>query len=145
MLFRSSGGTGVDADPYAFLDPTTGEYTKSAGDQGYDPYTEKLSAAIQDYAQGTGLTIGDVVKFFKSNPTAAKTLAGAVTSGVGLFGSALSTKTAQEAAKAAAEAMRFKPVGVTTRFGTTNYTYDDKGNLVSAGYTLTPEIGRAHV
>ena len=135
-----SGGTGVDADPYAFLDPTTGEYTKSAGDQGYNPYTEKLSQAVQDYSQGTGLTIGDVVKFFKSNPTAAKTLAGAVTSGVGLFGSALSTKTAQEAAKAAAEAMRFKPVGVTTRFGTTNYTYDDKGNLVSAGYTLTPEL-----
>jgi hypothetical protein len=45
-----------------------------------------------------------------------------------------------EAAKIAAEAARFKPVGVTTRFGQSNFRFDDKGNLVSAGYTLSPEM-----
>lgn len=99
-----------------------------------------LSQAIQDYSTGTGLSIKDVVKFFKANPNLAKAAAGAITGGVGLFGSALSTKTAQDAAKTAADAMKFKPVGVTTRFGTTDYTYDDKGNLATAGYTLTPEL-----
>jgi hypothetical protein len=45
-----------------------------------------------------------------------------------------------EAAKIAAEAARFKPVGVTTRFGSSQFGFDDKGNLTSAGYTLTPEM-----
>lgn len=139
-----SGGTGIDsgsniADPYALLNPTTGEYEPGAGGT-YDPYTANISEAVKDYAKGTGLKIGDVINFFKSNPTAAKALAGAVSGGVGLFGSALSTKTAQDAAKAAADAMKFKPVGVTTRFGTTDYTYDPEGNLKTAGYTLTPEL-----
>jgi hypothetical protein len=63
-----------------------------------------------------------------------------ISGGVGLFGTKLATDTAREAARVAAEAQKFKPVGVTTRFGATNYTYDDKGNLATAGYTLTPEL-----
>jgi hypothetical protein len=127
-------------DPYALLDPVTGEYNVGAEDQNYDPYAANISEAVKDYAKGTGLKISDVVNFFKSNPTAAKALAGVVSGGVGLFGSALSTKTAQDAAKTAADAMKFKPVGVTTRFGTTDYTYDASGNLTNAGYTLSPEL-----
>lgn len=45
-----------------------------------------------------------------------------------------------EAAKIAAAAQKFKPVGVTTRFGSSNFGYDANGNLTSAGYTLTPEM-----
>jgi hypothetical protein len=45
-----------------------------------------------------------------------------------------------EAARIAAEAARFKPVGVTTRFGQSNFEFDEKGNIKSAGYTLSPEI-----
>ena len=99
-----------------------------------------LSQAIQDYSTGTGLSIKDVVKFFKDNPNLAKAATSVISSGVGLFGTKLATDTATAAAKAAADAMKFKPVGVTTRFGATNYTYDDKGNLATAGYTLTPEL-----
>lgn len=44
------------------------------------------------------------------------------------------------AAQIAAEASKFRPVGVTTGFGTSNYGYDTAGNLTSAGYTLTPEL-----
>lgn len=41
-----------------------------------------------------------------------------------------------EASKAAADAARFRPVGVTgSPFGTANYGYDAQGNLTSAGYT----------
>jgi hypothetical protein len=99
-----------------------------------------LGQAIQDYSKGTGLSIKDAVKFFKDNPTFAKAAAGAITGGVGLFGTKLATDAAKAAAKAAADAQRFKPVGVTTRFGTTDYTYDAEGNLKTAGYTLTPEL-----
>jgi len=63
-----------------------------------------------------------------------------IAGGVGLFGTKLATDTAREAARVAAEAQKFKPVGVTTRFGTTDYKYDAEGNLKTAGYTLTPEL-----
>ena len=128
------------ADPYALLDPVTGEYNVGAEDQNYDPYTAELSDAVKDYAKGTGLTISQVTKFFKDNPNLAKAAASLISGGVGLFGTKLATDTATAAAKAAADAMKFKPVGVTTRFGTTDYTYDDKGNLATAGYTLSPEL-----
>ena len=145
-----SGGTEVDmatsysdsstADPYALLDPVTGEYFVGADDQNYDAYTATLSDAIKDYATGTGLSIKDVVKFFKDNPNLAKSATSLVTGGVGLFGTKLATDTAREAARVAAEAQKFKPVGVTTRFGATDYKYDAEGNLTSAGYTLTPDL-----
>jgi len=99
-----------------------------------------LSQAIQDYSTGTGLSIKDVVKFFKDNPNLAKAATSVISGGVGLFGTKLATDTAREAARVAAEAQKFKPVGVTTRFGTTDYKYDADNNLVSAGYTLTPDL-----
>lgn len=44
------------------------------------------------------------------------------------------------AAQLAADAARFRPVGITTGFGQSQFALDDKGNLVSAGYTLSPEL-----
>lgn len=46
----------------------------------------------------------------------------------------------REAARIAAEAARFTPVGVTSRFGSSQFGYDPSGRLSSAGYTLTPEM-----
>jgi hypothetical protein len=45
-----------------------------------------------------------------------------------------------EAARIAAEAQKFRPVGVTTRFGSSQFTMDPSGYLQSAGYTASPEI-----
>ena len=46
-----------------------------------------------------------------------------------------------QAAKIAAEESRFRPVGVTTRFGTSQFTMDPKtGRLTAAGYTISPEL-----
>lgn len=42
------------------------------------------------------------------------------------------------AAQIAADAAKFKPVGVTTNFGASRFGYDANGNLVSAGYALNP-------
>jgi hypothetical protein len=44
------------------------------------------------------------------------------------------------AAQIAADAARFRPVGVTTRFGQSNFQTDAQGNVIGAGYTATPEI-----
>lgn len=45
-----------------------------------------------------------------------------------------------EAARIAAEAARFRPIGVTNRFGSSQFGYDAQGNLTSAGYTVSPEL-----
>ena len=44
------------------------------------------------------------------------------------------------AARLAAEEARFRPVGITTRFGGSNFGFDENGRLVSAGYTTSPMI-----
>lgn len=45
-----------------------------------------------------------------------------------------------EAARIAAEEARFRPVGITTRFGGSTFGFDDQGRLTSAGYTTSPMI-----
>ncbi len=45
-----------------------------------------------------------------------------------------------EAARIAAEAAKFRPVGVTTRFGASQFGFDPSGNLSSAQYTISPEL-----
>ena len=47
-----------------------------------------------------------------------------------------------ESARIAAEAARFRPVGVTTAFGSSQFGTDAQGNVNAAGYTLTPEMAR---
>jgi hypothetical protein len=42
------------------------------------------------------------------------------------------------AAQIAADAAKFRPVGIKTNFGQSQFGYDENGNLNSAGYTLDP-------
>ena len=77
---------------------------------------------------------------------------GALVGGVlGLVGSSMAGDSAKsaaktqaraqtEAARIAAEEARFRPVGITTGFGSSNFTMGPDGRLQSAGYTLTPEM-----
>ena len=46
----------------------------------------------------------------------------------------------REAAQLAAEEARFRPIGVTTRFGQSNFQYGPDGRVTGAGYTLDPGI-----
>jgi hypothetical protein len=48
-----------------------------------------------------------------------------------------------EAARIAAEAQKFRPVGVTSRFGSSNFQTDAQGNLIGAGYNLAPDVAAA--
>ena len=45
-----------------------------------------------------------------------------------------------ESARIAADAARFRPVGITTRYGTSNFQTDAQGNLIGAGYNVSPEL-----
>jgi hypothetical protein len=44
-----------------------------------------------------------------------------------------------QAAQMAADAAKFRPVGVTSRYGSSNFQTDANGNLIGAGYNLSPE------
>jgi len=75
-----------------------------------------------------------------------------ITAGASLFGGFLSGRSAKKAAQAQADAQlkaaqlaadeaRFRPVGVTTRFGSSNFTTDPvTGRVTGAGYTLDPRM-----
>lgn len=45
-----------------------------------------------------------------------------------------------ESARIAADAAKFRPVGVTTRYGSSNFQTDDQGNVIGAGYNVSPEL-----
>jgi hypothetical protein len=45
-----------------------------------------------------------------------------------------------KAAQIAADEARFRPVGVTTRFGQSNFQTDSNGRVTGAGYTLDPQL-----
>jgi len=71
--------------------------------------------------------------------------------GAGLIGGYLAGESAKSAAETsaagqrqsaqmAADAARFRPVGVTTRFGSSNFQTDEQGNLIGAGYNVSPEL-----
>jgi hypothetical protein len=72
---------------------------------------------------------------------AAAAVAGAVITSEASKKAASSSADAQRyAADQAAESASFRPVGVTTGFGQSQFGYDEAGKLSSAGYTLTPEM-----
>ena len=45
-----------------------------------------------------------------------------------------------QAAQIAAEAAKFRPVGITTNFGSSTFKTDANGNVIGAGYQLSPEL-----
>jgi hypothetical protein len=83
--------------------------------------------------------------------TAGSTLGSLLSSGLTLGGGLLQSQTSKEAAlaaqqridaetTAAKQAAAFRPIGMTTRFGTSQFAVDPvTGQLTSAGYTLSPE------
>jgi hypothetical protein len=71
--------------------------------------------------------------------------------GLGLLGSSMSSKAQRSAASTAADAQlgaaqiaaeeaRFRPIGITTRFGSSQFGYGPDGRVDSAGYTVDPEL-----
>ena len=46
----------------------------------------------------------------------------------------------REAARLAAEEARFRPVGITTRFGTSDFQTDANGRVIGANYSLDPAL-----
>ncbi len=71
--------------------------------------------------------------------------------GLGLLGGVMSGNAAEDAARTsadaqlraaamAAEAQKFRPVGITSRFGTSKFTMSPEGYVTGAGYNVAPDI-----
>ena len=78
-------------------------------------------------------------------------ISGAIAAGGSLLGGILGGDAAEEAAQTsanaqmaaarmAAEAQKFRPVGITSRFGTSQFTMSPEGYLTEAGYTVAPDV-----
>jgi hypothetical protein len=68
-------------------------------------------------------------------------LIGSTISGNAAKSAAQTSANAQlESARIAAEAQKFRPVGVTTNFGRSNFTLSPEGYVTEAGYQLSPEL-----
>jgi hypothetical protein len=52
----------------------------------------------------------------------------------------ISAAAQRDAARQAAEAAKFRPVGITTRYGTSNFQFDPSGYLSGASYNVNPEL-----
>jgi hypothetical protein len=74
----------------------------------------------------------------------------AISAGSSLLGGAMQGQSASdaaqtsanaqlEAARIAAEASKFRPVGITNRYGSSNFQMSPEGYLTGAGYTVSPE------
>lgn len=73
--------------------------------------------------------------------TGAAILGGSLLSGRSAANAAEASANAQlQAGREAAEASRFRPVGITTRFGSSNFQFDPQGYLTGAGYSVSPEL-----
>jgi len=80
-------------------------------------------------------------------PITAALIGGGLSLAGGLLGGRSAQRAAEtsaqaqlEAARLAAEASKFRPVGITTRFGTSQFQMSPDGYLTGAGYTVSPEL-----
>ena len=80
-------------------------------------------------------------------PVTAALIGGGLSLAGGLLGgrsasraAAASAQAQLEAARLAAEEARFRPVGITTRFGRSTFEYGPEGRVTGAGYEISPEL-----
>jgi hypothetical protein len=107
------------------------------------------SSLLAPAAVGTGLLTAAGTKVAES--VIGKAVGAGLTTAAGIEQARVSKEAAQAAQKkiddetaAAKTAAQFRPVGMTTRFGSSQFAFDPKtGQLTSAGYTLSPEAKAA--
>jgi hypothetical protein len=136
--------------PGGLLSSTTSPTTTLAGNYAAVPAAE-LSTAVA--SQGLIPSVLSSVSSFTglSTDTLGKLGVAGVQSLLSSAGASKQAEQAREAAQTqadaqvraaeiAADAAKFRPVGVTTRFGSSAFTTDAQGNVIGAGYAPSQEI-----
>ena len=136
----------------------TGEDFNLSGNPEFNAYSASLPG-FADYAKKFGIEAAKALFGIKTGGATGQGGAGGAGTQGGLLGaganyflsdaarraiqsaSQQSTQQQLEATRRAEQFATFKPVGVTTAFGQSNFGFDPTtGQLVSAGYTATPEV-----
>jgi hypothetical protein len=136
----------------------TGEDFNMSGDAQFNAYLQSTPGLL-DYAKQFGVQAAKALIGGGSRPAGQGGTAGGTGTQGGLLGaganyflsdaarraiqsaSQQSTQQQLEATRRAEQFATFKPVGVTTAFGQSNFGFDPTtGQLTSAGYTATPQI-----
>jgi len=157
-LFSSAPEALGEAGGYNFLsNEVIGELPQLLGELGgYGAEGQSLITQALDYVKSNpGSTLKTAIQALGSGGKVSgglmSALGGYLSGGLQAVGGYLAGNAAQDAAKTsaqaqieaariAADAAKFKPVGVTTRFGKSQFTKDAQGNVVSAGYNVSPDI-----
>jgi len=127
----SAGGTA----PVAFSASQAADLSNQVASQGL------LGGVVQKVADFTGLTPDTIGKLGSAGVQALLSSAGANKIAQQGKEAAQTQADAQvRAAQIAADAAKFRPVGVTTRFGQSAFATDAQGNVIGAGYSASPEI-----
>lgn len=144
----------LDALNDPFSNGSIPDLSGSAGSSGVGSYGSALSDVaggssaidlIQKYGQPAAKALGLTNEDGSINW--GKIASGGLSAAGGLFTANAATDAAKtqsdaivRAAQIAADAAKFKPVGITTRFGQSQFGYDANGNLTNAGYALSPDM-----
>ena len=147
-----SGGTGAAAGTTAATEGVTGGLMGStlpagAGAGGSAALSSAVASqglipsVVSSISSFTGLTPDTVGKLGVAGVQSLLSSAGATKQAEQAQQAAQTQADAQvRAAQIAADAAKFRPVGVTTRFGQSAFTTDAQGNVTGAGYAASPEI-----
>ena len=148
---------GVDYGQFN-INTGTGEDFNMSGDAQFNAYLQSTPGLL-DYAKKFGIQAAKALIGGGSRPAGQGGTAGGAGTQGGLLGaganyflsdaarraiqsaSQQSTQQQLEATRRAEQFATFKPVGVTTAFGQSNFGFDPTtGQLTSAGYTATPQV-----
>jgi len=129
----ATAGTTALAGNYAAV--PAAELSASVASQGLIP------SVLSSVSNFTGLSTDTLGKLGSAGVQALLSSAGASQTAAQAQQAAQTAADAQvRAAQIAADAAKFRPVGVTTRFGQSAFTTDAQGNVTGAGYAASPEI-----
>ena len=163
----TTGATTMADDYSTYTQPVDITGGMGSYDTGSTPYTQaQIDALTPDTYTGTGGANPQLDAIIKSMLAAGGTAAATaknfltqnpniLSGGLQTVGGLMQTQASKDAALKAQQDLlaatgsatagsQFRPVGVTTRFGSSNFQIDPAtGQLVSAGYTAAPEITSA--
>ena len=129
----ATAGTTALAGNYAAV--PAAELSASVASQGLIP------SVLSSVSNFTGLSTDTLGKLGVAGVQSLLSSAGASQTAAQAQQAAQTAADAQvRAAQIAADAAKFRPVGVTTRFGQSAFTTDAQGNVTGAGYSASPEI-----
>jgi len=133
--------TGATVPTVTSLTGGSGVFTGAAGGITAESVAQKLAAdkviADAELAKKLANTASTIT-------SGLKTVGGLLQTEEDKAAAQLAAKNVTSATQAGVEGAQFRPVGMTTRFGTSNYTYDPiTGRMTSAGYQLSPEAKNA--